>query len=123
MKAYKLLMIALSLMLGIGIAMAQDSNSEDNLTMSVIHNPDAMLPGVVTTPIALPASASTDAAAGDQDGGLATANQARMRRLDGLATAMSAVESAASAADNRASATRDEHPGKPETPAPPPPGQ
>ncbi len=114
MKAYKLLIIALGLMLGIGIAMAQDDHPEDNLTMNVIHDLEAMLPGDVTKDIPLPASASADPE---------TANAARERRVTGLDIARSALDSAASAADNRASATRDEHPGKPETPPPPPPGQ
>jgi hypothetical protein len=69
-----------------GTAFAQDGG----ITMQVIE--DELLPGAVTAPIALPGDADPDA---DSQFGLSTANEARLRRNEGLSTAREAMESGA----------------------------
>ena len=116
MKLYKLLILACGLMLGANVSLAQDA---DNLTMSVIDDATATVTDAIMNDIVLPDSASGE-------DGLATATTAKLRALDGLATAGSVVEmgrdmaadAAAAAADNRESAGRD-IPGTPDVPPPP----
>ncbi|HUF22442.1 MAG TPA: hypothetical protein VMP00_17020 [Burkholderiales bacterium] len=87
MKAlYQSVISVLFLVFAAGTAFAQDGG----ITMQVIEDE---LPEAVTAPIALPTT--DEDALRDSADGLRTANEARLRRNEGLSTAREAMESGA----------------------------
>ena len=94
MKAAEFLVaLSLAFLLSAGSAYAQDPDEdpgdEGELTIRLIPDPEMGLPDAVTDPIALPEAASGEGVTSEPPG-IAIANEARMRRLDGLATATAA---------------------------------
>jgi len=82
-----------------GSALAQDEDAET--TIRLMGAAEAELPDAVTKEIALPESVPVDTAAVDNAAkGLATANENRARRENGLATADAASERGAEMADD-----------------------
>ncbi|MEX0959228.1 MAG: hypothetical protein WDZ63_08065 [Burkholderiales bacterium] len=81
------ILAAVLLAFAAGAALAQDGE----ITLQVIEDE---LPLAVTEPIALPSDADSDAVL-DSESGLRTANEARLRRNEGLNTAREAIGSSA----------------------------
>jgi len=81
-----------TLILAAGNALAQDLDQ----TIRIIDQPQANMPATVTDPIVLPADVNEDSEAVEA---IATANTARLRRVEGLEIAAEAIETAAEFAD------------------------
>ena len=131
MNTKYLLIGTVALLMNFSGAWAQD-NDEVESTIRLMGAAEAALPDAVTKEITLPESVSEDAVAVENAArGLETANENRMRREKGLATADEAsqrgAEMAEEAMQNRENRGRSEDrpapPDIPEPPAPPgPPG-
>ncbi len=124
-----------TMLLGFGSAWAQESEEEAETTIRLMGAADAELPDAVTKVISLPGSMTEDAeavanatAVENSAQGIATANENRLRREEGLTTADEAraqgAEMAGEAMENRENRGRSgDLPQRPETPQPPtPPG-
>lgn len=123
--------IGAMLLLGFSNAWAQDDGSDDEseTTIRLMDAAEAELPNAVTDDIVLPDSVPEHAAAHeDAAEGLATANENRKRREDGLATADEARANAADMAEDaleniesrgRADDILENIPGRPDVPEPP----
>lgn len=129
MNSKYILIGATTLLLSFGTAWAQDSEDDAEATIRLMGAADAELPDAVTREISLPDAVGEDSAAVDNAAqGLATANDNRLRREEGLTKADEARENGAEMAeeamDNRESRGRSEElPERPDTPQPPsPPG-
>jgi len=84
-----------------GSALAQDDGADAETTIRLMGAAEAELPDAVTKEIALPESVPVDTAAVERAAnGLATANENRARRENGLATADAASERGAEMADD-----------------------
>jgi hypothetical protein len=131
MNKKSILVSAIALLLSFGSAWSQDdaTEAEAEATIRLMGAAEAELPDAVTKEITLPDSVSEDSAAVENAArGLETANENRLRREDGLATADEArergAEMAEDAMENRESRGRsDDLPDRPDVPEPPtPPG-
>jgi hypothetical protein len=131
MNKKSILVSAIALLLSFGSAWSQDdvTETEAEATIRLMGAAEAELPDAVTKEITLPDSVSEDSAAVENAArGLETANENRLRRENGLATADEArergAEMAEDAMENRESRGRsDDLPDRPDVPEPPtPPG-
>ena len=132
MNSKYMLIGATTLLLSFGTAWSQDNEEEAEATIRLMGAAEAKLPGAVTKEISLPDSVVDDSAAVENAAqGLATANENRLRREEGLARADEARENGAEMAEdameNRESrgrsGDRPERPDMPQPPSPPgPPG-
>lgn len=126
---------AVTILLSFASAWAQESEEEAEATIRLMGAAEAELPGAVTKQISLPGSMTEDTAAvanatavENSAQGMATANENRLRREEGLTTADEAraqgAEMADEAMENRGNRGRSEDlPERPDTPQPPtPPG-
>ena len=126
----KLVLIGVVVLLtGYTSAWSQEDEENAEATIRLMGAAEAVLPDAITKEIALPESVVVDSAAVDSAAAeLTTANENRLRREDGLATADEAREKGADMADdameNRESRGRSaDRPDVPEPPTPPgPPG-
>jgi len=120
----------LALMLAAGNALAQAGDGDLDGTIRLMGHAEAELPDAVTKEITLPDDVGEDSEAVEASAdGLATANEARLRREEGLTTADEARESSAdfveAAQENRENRGRssdnipDDLPDRPEPPTPP----
>lgn len=137
MKRKYLLIGTATMLLSFGSAWAQDSDTEEEAeaTIRLMGAAEAELPDAVTKEISLPGSMTEDSTAvanatavENSEKGIATANENRLRREEGLTRADQAraqgAEMADDAMDNREARGRSEDlPERPDTPQPPtPPG-
>lgn len=118
---------ALVWLFGAGNALAQDPDDGDSseATIRLMGNAEAELPDAVTKEISLPEHLAENANALDNSAkGLSTANENKLRREQGLATADAARERGAemseAAQENRENRGRStDRPERPEVPQPP----